>query len=140
MGIKRVEFTHDILTFIAKEQRDNRRYEQKLENDRRQLEALNAEKAKQRKRLRRYIWASAILLVLLLGVCITGYFLFLHHYELKYAHVVKRWGFFEGRDPVSDEEASHMHLYYKFTRNGLYTMSLKKKHFDRRNILTSSTP
>jgi hypothetical protein len=124
MGIKRVEFSHDILTAIAKEKRENRRYEQKLASDTAQLE-------RQRKRLRRYIWASAVLLILLVGVVLTGYFLFFHRYEFKYAHIVKRWGFFEGLDRVSDEQAAHMGVYYKLSKKGWYTFSLKKKHFDK---------
>jgi len=130
-GIKRVEFTHDILTAVAKVKRDNRRYELKLQYDKKELEKLQAEKALQKKKLKSYIWISTILFILLVSVCVVGYILFFRLYEYKYAHVIKRWGFYEGVDKVSDDEASHMHMYYKLSKKGLYTFSLQKKHFDK---------
>jgi len=119
LGTTHVELSHDILTGLASASREKRRREETLTAEREKIARLEAQKLAEQRRLR-FARAMIVLLVAaLLGTVWTAYTCFVQEHSAYYRTFTKRWGFFEGADPISEEQARHMPISFKAYWTGI---------------------
>jgi hypothetical protein len=144
-GIRRVEFTHDVLTIIARDRRDSRKHELELQAERAHVEELKNDRIRQKRKTRNSIILNSVLFSFIIGAGVSIYFLFFYQYSDLFENYVKKWGFPEGIGQITKEAASHRDFYYKLTRKGMYTiafknnsiwsLSIQPKHYETLEVL-----
>ncbi|NNE78123.1 MAG: hypothetical protein HKN31_13755, partial [Pricia sp.] len=103
-GLRRIEYTHDILCKVAQENRENRK--------------INQENLKSKKRGRIKTLTISLLLFFIIVGSITVYFSNYHTYVKYSSKLVKNGGFWTGFDDLSMSAASHKTFYYKLSKIG----------------------
>jgi hypothetical protein len=120
-GTKRIEFTHDVLCRVAKEKRDKREEERRLQEEIERSKILE-EKLKQNKRKRNYYILGVVSLLFVIAAGILWY---LNAYEFeqvaRYRVFIKQNGWFVGKFKLTEEQASHCQTYYRFSKKGSKT-------------------
>ncbi|OIP53329.1 MAG: hypothetical protein AUK31_01660 [Fibrobacteres bacterium CG2_30_45_31] len=134
-GLPWVEFSHDILTKVAMDSRNERRSKKTLEKERQNLLLLEKERHRQKKRMLILQVVLIAVLALMVGISWTVYDFYFRVHRDNFAYVVKRNGFFEGRGALSQDQMRHRWVHYELSRRGRYVFPFKAKPYEKMRAL-----
>ncbi|HOH30891.1 MAG TPA: hypothetical protein PLC40_14530, partial [Candidatus Hydrogenedentes bacterium] len=123
-GVRWVEFSHDILTVLAKTSRDQRRADRALEEERRQSERLREERDKHRRQTRLAVGVSFALLLVVVSLLLGGWWFFFKEHHYYFEDYKKVWGTPVGLGKLSRTVVAHRAWSLEFTTQGKYERSL----------------
>lgn len=123
-GVRWVEFSHDILTVLAKTSRDQRRADRALEEERRQSERLREERDKHRRQTRLAVGVSFALLLAVVVLLLGGWWYFFKEHHYYFEDYKKVWGTPVGLGKLSRAAVAHREWSLEFTTEGKYERSL----------------
>lgn len=113
-GVKRLEYTHDILCKVAKARRDNREEEKRIEEEKKENERLQKKLHQRNKRNQILFFAVGSLIALIAGI----YWAFFFHKVAYYEDVVLCYEWPEGINSISESQVKHRPLSYKLEKKG----------------------
>ncbi len=113
-GVKRLEYTHDILCKVAKERRDKREEEIRIREEKKKNEQLQQELQRRKRRNSLLVGAIATLILLIGGI----YWAFFSHTVAYYENVVLCYEWPKGVNKISESQVKHRPLSYKFEKKG----------------------
>ena len=113
LGTTHVELSHDILTGLASASRERRRQEVALLAEREEVVRLQVQRTQQRHHLLAARALIALLAIALVGTLWAGYWCFIQEHSGFFRTFVKRNGFFDRVDPISEEQARHLPCSFK---------------------------
>ncbi|HNY85201.1 MAG TPA: hypothetical protein PKN23_01795 [Candidatus Hydrogenedentes bacterium] len=119
-GLRWIEFSHDILTGLARESRDRRKATLALERQRAEMEELRRERDRQRLRARRAVGFSVFLMAAVAAVCAGVWYGFFKEHQRYYRSWKKVYGLPVGLRPLKMEEVRHRNVSFQMTTNGLW--------------------
>ncbi len=115
-SVRRLELTHDVLTRVVKESRDQRRTEAEREVERQQEAEYRAKLLRSRQRS----WAVATVAILLLGVIGFYYFGWVKLHYTYCRDFTKRWGVMYPVGPLPSSAVSHRSWTLRLTHRGWF--------------------
>lgn len=128
-GLSFVEFSHDILTTEASKSREERMTQRKTQECEQSLCAQL--EVDQRQRLqKKKLWATQIALLVVIalfaGLSWLVYILYFQVQHDDFSTVVKRYGFYEGRRELTEEEIRNRWVHYELSRHGRFHLPFQK--------------
>lgn len=121
-----VEFSHDILTPLARKSREQRHGKQALEKERRESARLRAERDKQKRRTRLAVAFSGALVITISVAALLFWFCFLKEHRTYYENFKKVYGIPQGLNRLTKEQVSHRLSSFELTTTGLWTIRIVK--------------
>ena len=117
-GLRWIEFSHDILTALARDSRDRRRASRQIERQQQEMAELRRERDRQRHRARLAIGFSAMLLISVVALAMLVWYGFFKEHRRYYHSWKKVYGLPVGIKELSKGQIGHRSVSYELTANG----------------------
>lgn len=138
-GVEWLELTHDLLTGPATTSRKAREQRLQEEAAAKREQALKAERDAQRRKARRSAWIARSLAATLVGLVALAWWYwdgYLRTHTEHYAAFAKRRGFFEGVGRLTEAQAAHRRVSYRFITKGRHGQLIRVQAVDAVGRLT----
>lgn len=138
-GVVWLELTHDLLTGPATASRKAREQRLQEEAAARREQALKQERDAQRRQARRSAWIARSLAATLVGLLALAWWYwdgYLRTHTEYYVTFAKRRGFFEGVGRLTEAQAAHRRVSYRFITKGRHGQLIRVQAMDARGRLT----